>query len=575
MIFHDSQDISYRSPAGCVPAGGRVLLRIEADEAEACSLRLYRDGGGEAVLPMEKDGGSFGISLTMPPEGALLWYFFILTLEGGRQVCYGNNPEQLGGEGCLYEEGGDPQSFQITAYEPFEASEWFKAGPCYQIFPDRFARSGGCVTSEDLSRDPSKEALLTDAATGTKLEPWDKAPYYIKDESGRVSGWNFWGGNFRGIEEKLPYIKSLGCTSIYLNPIFKAASNHRYDTADYMQTDPLLGTEEDFRRLCEKAKELGIRIILDGVFNHTGSDSIYFDKLERYGNGAFAHTDSPYRNWYRFTPGVGPGYECWWGVDTLPGTNEDDPGFADFICGDSGVLEKWTSAGASGWRLDVADELPDSFIRKIRERVKSHPDTLLIGEVWEDASNKMSYGERRAYLQGRELDSVMNYPVRRLLIDFTNGEIGAQEAAGRLRSQWENYPRESVLSAMNLLGSHDRRRIMTALGSMEKLCFAVKLLYALPGVPTIYYGDEAGLTGASDPENRAAFPWGKEQGPLLDLYRRLGELRSSREALKTGDYSVKADGDDKLIVRRSCASGELVFEADRTDLSVKMFEKIE
>ncbi len=313
------------------------------------------------------------------------------------------------------------------------------------------------------------------------------------------------GRNARGIEEKLPYLASLGVTVLYLNPIFEAASNHRYDTADYTRVDPLLGRKKDFESLCEAARKRGIRIVLDGVFNHTGADSVYFDKFGNYG------TAEKYRSWFRFGDQYRHGYECWWDVPDLPNVEENDPSFREFLCGEDGVVRRWLRRGASGWRLDVADELPDSLIRDIRAAMKEEKeDSLLLGEVWEDASNKVSYGALREYFLGSELDATMHYPFRTAVLDFLLGKIHAQAACDAFWTIQEHYPKENLYAALNLIGSHDRARVLTVLGGdVNALKMAMFLQFALPGVPSIYYGDEAGMTGGTDPYNRGSFPWGK------------------------------------------------------------------
>lgn len=204
---------------------------------------------------------------------------------------------------------------------------------------------------------------------------------------------DFFGGNFQGITEKLPHIASLGATVLYLNPISKAFSSHRYDTGDYKTPDPMLGTEEDFATLCQEARKLGIHVILDGVFSHTGSNSLYFDRYRAFGgHGAYADPQSPYRSWYQFYH-YPDSYHCWWNFDTLPCVNKMDPTYLDYVIdGPDSVVAHWLRLGADGFRLDVVDELPDAFVLRLKRRIREiKPDALLIGEVWEDASNKIAY----------------------------------------------------------------------------------------------------------------------------------------------------------------------------------------
>jgi len=549
-VYHNSRLKDHREPFGAVQTGTEIRLALEAEgeNIENVRLLLWRD---EAAVPQFVDmkqtaAGRYEITVNAPETGCLLWYAFSVEIEedDSREVIYyGNNYEELGGEGCIWQT--EPHRYQITVYKAAEVPSWYRDGIVYQIFPDRFARD-----------DNWKERCLKDIESGRYgnggerrfvQEDWNTPAFYVRDENGRVTDWPIYGGSFKGIESKLDYLRSLGVTAIYLNPVVEAVSNHRYDTADYMKPDPALGTEEEFKELAEAAAERGIHLILDGVFSHTGSDSKYFD---RYGNyegvsvGAYRHEDSPYRSWYRFDENEPCGYRSWWGVDDLPEVEENDPGFRELITGEQGVIAHWMELGASGWRLDVADELPDSFIEAVRKRVKSSgEDSLLIGEVWEDASNKISYGERRRYLLGDELDGTMNYPLRTILLDYINYTIGSEGACDMLMSLKENYPEESFYGALNLIGSHDRERIITAMAAEEDYPSAVNkvkvlsaLQFALPGVPCIYYGDEAGLTGGVDPLNRNGFPWGYENLDLGYHYRMLGLIYDEHPVLKDGEF---------------------------------------
>lgn len=383
----------------------------------------------------------------------------------------------------------------------FHCPSWMKEGLMYQIFPDRFARSAKYHAPVQ-----NKAYILRD--------DWGGVPNHQPDEEGKVINNDFFGGNLLGIAEKLQYLSDLGVTVIYLNPIFEAFSNHRYDTADYKKIDPILGTEDDFRDLCRKAKELKIRIILDGVFNHTGSDSIYFNKYGRYDSlGAYQSKDSPYYSWYKFTD-YPDKYESWWGIDTLPHVNETDHSYMDFILNDDdSVVRYWLSLGASGFRLDVVDELPDEFLDRFREVVKKYDENaVIIGEVWEDAATKVSYGEKRRYLEGRQLDSVMNYPLRNGIINFLKGNITGKYLEETVESLKANYPETVFYGLMNILGTHDTKRILTVLEyekdedkAIRRLFVAIIIWAFMPGIPCIYYGDEIGMTGGKDPFNRGCF----------------------------------------------------------------------
>ena len=596
-IYHNSREEKYRKPFGAVPSGTAIELSVEVTGAapEDVRLMLWR---GDAGMPDFKDmrpvfGGitkdpgepdliRFSTTIEAPAEGCLLWYAFAFQMgsdDDRRYLYYGNNDRKTGGEGKLYFdyeiEGSGPPPFQITVYKEAPVPSWYRDGIVYQIFPDRFARDEAwkerCTDAiNKLNARPGGEKRILE-------EDWDREAYYIRDENNRVTGWPIYGGSFKGIEEKLDYLRSLGVTAIYLNPIFEATSNHRYDTADYMKPDPALGTEEEFSSLAAAAREKGIRIFLDGVFSHTGADSVYFDRFGNYdGTGAYHNVNSPYRSWYRFTDEEPSGYRSWWGVDDLPEVEENDPGFRELINGENGVISHWMDLGASGWRLDVADELPDSFIREVRSRVKqADPDGLLIGEVWEDASNKISYGERRRYFMGDELDGVMNYPLRSALLDYINYTVSSKQAGEMLLSLKENYPAENFYGGLNLIGSHDRERIITAMAAKEDYPSAVKkvrilsvLQYTLPGVPCIYYGDEVGLTGGVDPENRNAYPWKRENLDLGYHYRMLGLIYDEHPVLKGGDFDMLSGkygiGDDIFAFLRTDETEKVLVLANRS-----------
>jgi 4-alpha-glucanotransferase len=443
--------------------------------------------------------------------------------------------------------------FQLTVYEKdYKTPDFLKGGIMYQIFPDRFCKSG--KTHENV---PSDRIIRED---------WNGTPYYKPDQNGHVWNNDYFGGDFAGIQSKLPYLKELGVTCIYLNPIFESHENHHYNTANYMKTDPLLGTNEDFAELCAEAKKYGISIILDGVFSHTGADSIYFNKFNRYDSlGAYNSKESPYYDWYSFFE-YPNGYEAWWGIDTLPNVNENHPKYTEYICGDEGVLKYWLSLGAAGWRLDVADELPDEFLNNLRKSVKDYdPEKIIIGEVWEDATTKESYGVKRRYLLGQQLDSVMNYPFREAIINYVKGGT-PQNLEAAVMSILEHYPKPTVDVLMNFVSTHDIERAINRLGGescddkskdwmaerylsrdeyargKNLLKVAMALQFFLPGVPCIYYGDEAGLQGYKDPFNRRCYPWGKEDKELISYVKKLSHIRQFLKVMKDGKaYFVYMD----------------------------------
>lgn len=458
-----------------------------------------------------------------------------------------------------------PDPEQWTVYEAgYQTPDWFAKGACYQIFVDRFYRPGPFLPKSD-----GRERLLH--------QDWWEDPVVTQRPTDMKNN-DFFGGNLAGVREKLPYLKSMGVKTLYLTPIFEAASNHKYDTSDYRNVDPMFGDEQGLSALCREAAALDIRVILDAVFNHTGIDSVYFNAYGRYpGVGAAQSKDSAYFSWYTFTSWPDK-YDCWWGVYTLPTVNKADPGYQSFIIHQAdSVVRRWLKAGVSGYRLDVVDELPQEFVQPLRAAVKQEdPQALLLGEVWEDASNKISYGRRRQYFWGKELDGVMNYPARSAIISFVKGQIPADQCRDSLTQLYAHYARPAWQGMLNLLGSHDTARILNTLGCddaafqlgrMEKYAYrmspaeidrgkarlemAAMMLYMLPGSPCIYYGDEAGLQGCEDPMNRRPYPWGREDEELLAWYRQLGEMKAQNAALHTGGLELEADGPEVLILRRT------------------------
>lgn len=526
------------------------------------------DEEGETLVPMseERRGGCVRFTCELVPSmPEILWYSFEVRHADGNVSYYCSRDGRTGGEGVLSDKPGS--SFQVTVYrERATKPDWYKNGIVYQIFPDRYRRGSDW---RELSA-----AALSEVRNGPERvlrQDWYATPVYLRDGEGQVLAWDFYGGTLSGIREKLDHLKEMGVTALYLNPIFEASSNHRYDTADYLRIDPMLGDEEAFKTLCSDAETRGISIILDGVFNHTGCDSRYFNKYGNYPEvGAYQSEDSPYRSWYKISDD-GKSYCSWWGVGDLPDVNEDEPTYIDFIYGKpNGVVRRWLQDGARGWRLDVADELPEDFIAGIKDAVlDTKPDGLLLGEVWEDASNKISYGQLRHYLLGNELDSAMNYPLRDALLPFLTGDLSASDVAERLESLHENYPSEAFYSTLNLLGSHDRPRLLTVLGDAPgadtmseeergeyrlnpgsrglakgRLWLATLLQMTLPGVPCIYYGDDAGLEGYADPYNRAGYPWGREDQDTLAIYRNAIALRKEYPFFVDGDFETMSFGDD-------------------------------
>ena len=552
--YFDPRDTRCKTPFGAAPCSTEVRFTLFDDAFCGCELLVYREfAGAEDVCPLPPAEGGFSGAYTAPGEGELCWYVFRLTRWDGTLSYLGKNGLRPDRDGAA--------RWQLTVYEDTGTPDWFGRGVTYQIFPDRFRRTG----TPDVSGMVGRRWLH---------ESWDDQPVFRPDEDGQITNRDFFGGSLAGITEKLDYLQSLSVTTLYLNPIFEAASNHRYDTADYRAIDPLLGDEETFHTLCREAHKRGMRVMLDGVFNHTGSRSRYFNADGFYPElGAAQSQDSPYYDWYSFHPWP-TDYDAWWGVKTLPAVNEQRPAYRQFIFkGEDSVVRHWLRCGADGWRLDVADELPGDFIAGIRRAIEDEkPDGYLLGEVWEDGSNKVAYSQRRRYLLGRDTHGLMNYPLRTALLRWLGGGDAAEfrESMETLRA---NYPPAAFYGAMNFLGTHDTPRILTLLGAEhipaakeERAAFALSpaqlargraklrlagmLLYGFPGSPTLFYGDEAGMQGFEDPLNRGTYPWGREDTGLLDFFRALGRLRKERRSLQSGSLTyIYAQGGGLVITR--------------------------
>ncbi len=461
----------------------------------------------------------------------------------------------------------------------YEEPKKIRGGVIYHIFVDRFNRGG--------------EYAVPDGAKIVTGE-WKVIAEYPEYPGANLYNNKFYGGTLWGIIEKLDYIKSLGTTAIYLSPIFRAASNHKYDTADYMTVDPIFGGEPAFKALIKEAAKREIEIILDGVFNHTGSDSIYFNRYARYKElGAYQSKGSKYFDWYDFQNHPTK-YTCWWGIEILPRINHQNPECCNYFVGDGGVVDKYKKMGIYGFRLDVADELSDDFIAKIKNRLCSKTkDSILYGEVWEDASNKSSYDKRRHYYQGEELDGVMNYPLRAGIIDYLNGR-GIEKLCYALTDVTNNAPSRVLHNQMNLLGTHDTERILTIFGddditgltnhqlarlrmnpgkrnfAIKKLLCAYTILATMPGLPAIFYGDEAGLEGYRDPFNRMPYPWGSEDVRLLRHYKKMGNIRQENEVYKDGDFRLIHIDDEMLIFKRIGKRHDYVTVVNNSDKSLDL-----
>ncbi len=582
QLYHDSRDTEYRFPAGALPCGAAARLRLSVRSVgapEAVILRVWR-GDAEQRVPMALVAGEgeerrYEALLPAGEVPSLLWYRFEVDAAGER-LYYGNAHDHLGGVGCT----GTQDSYQLTVYDPaYDPPRWLREGVMYQIMVDRF-----------YNGDPTG-ALLRARDDVALHADWYEMPALHLQDNGDNQATDFFGGNLAGVRAKLPYLASLGVTVVYLNPVFAARSNHKYDTGDYERIDPMFGDEAAFSALCADAAEWGIRVMLDGVFSHVGEDSRYFNRFGRYpGLGAYQSKESPYYSWFTFRCHPDD-YVSWWGFHTLPEVREEEPGYVRYmLTGERAIVPGWLRRGASGWRLDVADELPMPFLRELRRQAKAaRAEAAVLGEVWEDASNKVAYGELRSYALGDTLDSVMNYPLREALIAFLLGRADAQAVKRRIDALQENYPTGLFYSLMNLLGSHDRARILNVLAGCDgeslpreqraelkldaaqravgrrRVRLMLRLIAALPGMPCVYYGDEAGVEGAADPFCRGTYPWGREDEAQLEFFRAQLTARRASKVLQLGVSTLLAPCEEVLVVVRRISGGVDAFGAPAED----------
>ena len=565
---------------GTVKSGSTLLIELSLSRKigdGGAVLRICKDGEAERDIPFRFGGTANGIdrySVEICPTKGL--YFWEILLLRGSETLFVSSINNEDFELCQYSKN----RFRLLAYDgDRKVPEWFWGSTIYQIFPDRFSKGSVSVPVRE-------DAVMSDDWSGSITQ-------YSDIPGGHVENNLFFGGTLWGVIEKLDYLKSLGVSVIYLNPIFEAYSNHKYDTGDYEKVDPMFGGDEALRALIAEADKRDIKLILDGVFNHTGSDSRYFNAKERYSAlGAYNSKASPYFGWYNFTDHPSD-YESWWGIKILPRLMHSNENCRRYFTGNNGIGERYVKMGIGGWRLDVADELSDSFLDEFSNAVKGSSDSeaVIIGEVWENAVDKVAYGNRRRYFTDGQLDSVMNYPLRNAIIEFcTSGN--ARWLYDTLTELYSSYPENSCNSLMNILGTHDTERILTRLASNLGECdnidemtntqkaelrlskkaynrakrmlrLASTLQFTVYGVPSVYYGDEVGLDGATDPFCRKTFPWGREDGDLLAHYKKLGEMRKRERVFADGDFCAFLAGDRSIGYRRHSRGDTVLVLASR------------
>lgn len=554
MLEYCPCDQLYKSRIGGIKANEPLSIFIKGDGLNA-TLILTKEGVGHVPVhyAMNRVRGGFAVELCITTAGLYFYHFVVDGVNFGA-----NDMLELTKDGCEF-----MQLVYDGEFRPL-------SGVIYQIMPDRFFADGAKIKA-------NMDRIYN--------ENWYAVPDFMPDTNGKYNN-EFFGGNLKGIVQKLDYLKELGVTYIYLNPIFKAPSNHRYDTGDYESIDEDLGTESDFDELIAKAKERGIGIILDGVFSHTGADSKYFNRYANYNSlGAFQSRQSQYFSWYKFIdfPNV---YKSWWGFETLPEVEETSPEYMTYILGENGIVDKWEKKGIAGWRLDVADELPDEFLAEFRKK----SNVTVIGEVWENAARKFAYGFRRQYFLGKQLDGVTGYPLRTAIIEYiTQGNNALLRKT--VRELINDYPHETLISSMSLLGTHDTTRILTALSSDETPCDkagkskyvqsdidqAIKRLklasliqYMLPGIPCLYYGDEAGVYGHEDPFCRKCYPWGRENRSLVNHYIMLGQIRKKYASVFCGSAIEHSFSEEVFVLTRSDGNISLTLTVNLSQDEIKV-----
>lgn len=660
MLYHNTWDSLYKYPFGVVAKGTDVTVRMHAQKGDLQYARVLvrnTNTNRSDLYNMEKVStitlheevdiweGTF-----TPDEIGVYGYKFIAG--DGDAVKYYCEDGNEGKTGTVGDKNG--LFFQLTVYDKgYKTPDWMKEAVVYQIFPDIF-------NNGDTSNDSAK----TNARGEEPIEvqkSWNSLPdnprlgeNNIDDIDGAYSGdgiWSndFFGGDIKGIQEKLDYLQSLGVNTLYLNPIAMAASNHKYDATDYKSLDPMFGTEKDFKEFTSELKSRGIHLIVDGVFNHVGDDSIYFDRYGKYNTvGAYEYwsyvydlmnnegidqevamtkaeeyfvesgqtfSEEKWHLWFNIknskvdvgTTNERYDYQGWWGYDSLPefksltkdeaielGLAKEDDEFVNkasewnnkelvnYIYKDEdSVAKQWINWGADGWRLDVANEVDTIFWNDFRVEMKAHNEnTLILGEIWDDASK---------YFIGDQYDSVMNYRIRAALIDYLkNGN--ATRLNDTLMAVYEDYPEEAFYALMNLMGSHDVARAIYILGGgsdsseraelgsydenlgKQRLKLAALFEFGYAGAPTIYYGDEAGVTGSKDPDCRRSYPWGNEDTSLISFYESIGTIRKeNKDLFSHGDLTTLYTGDEDVYVYgRSYKDNHAVVAINPTNTDAKV-----
>ncbi|TLS35605.1 amylopullulanase [Pseudalkalibacillus caeni] len=628
-LYHNTWEKAYRIPFGAVKAGEEVTLRIASKQDDLTQANVYlknNNTGTSKLLSMKKAGTANGQDFweaTFVPEAKGVYGYKFIVHDQEAKAEYGEDTAE-GNTGKATD--SNAELFQLTVFDPgYQTPDWMKESVVYQIFPDRFFNGNATNdTAKETARgnEPIEHRDWTQLPDNPRLV--DKEGY----NGDEIWSNDFFGGDVKGIQEKLDYIQSLGVNTIYMNPVAKAASNHKYDATDWKSIDPMFGSPEEFKAFTDELENRGMHLIMDGVFNHVGDDSIYFDRYGKYetvgayeywsliydlmnekgltedeakaearsqleAEGQVFNDEYGFHNWFNIKNEKVTGedgkehydYQAWWGFDSLPEI-ESVPGdavnydselnnqkFADYIMYDEdSAAKKWITNGGSGWRLDVANEVDMEFWREFRKELKADEfagtgatlkegeKPLILGEIWDDASK---------YFLGDQYDSVMNYRFEQAIMGFLKSG-NATSTDAQLTAVKEDYPKEAYYALMNLMGSHDTPRAVYVLGGgtdsyekaefdpnynhelgVKRLKLASIIQMGYPGAPTIYYGDEAGVTGSKDPDDRRTYPWGNENQDLIAHYQKVGKVRTSNAGLFAyGDIeTLYAEGDVYAFAR--------------------------
>ena len=572
---------SVGTPLGChaFNSGSDITVSLSVEGAGCDNIWFYIGNDERVIMGREISSAPYCCGFTAEitlntaelgaPDG-LYFCHFEFTWQGRRYyTAFDHN------ENCYLAEHFVNETQILVYNEKYALPDWIYGGVIYQIFPDRFARGGDVVRRQDAVYN----------------EDWENGiPEHPARAGDAFPNNTHFGGTLYGVSDKLDYLVSLGVNCIYLNPVFEAYSCHKYDTADFLSVDRSFGGDAALSDLIEKAHDRGIKVVLDGVFNHVGNDSIYFDAYGKFGDGACSSKQSPYYDWFTFNE-YPDKYESWWGITNLPRIVRCES-YIRFITEE--VIPKYMKMGIDGWRLDVVDELEGDFLERIVAAIKSYKsDAIVIGEVWEDASNKIAYDERKRYFRGSQLDSVTDYPIRNAVIDFVkygNSELFAETVS----TLYRHYPPHKLAALVNYLGSHDTERIATVLGGIpeteleysqlaatrmpdevrgktkELLKQAYLLLAALPGVPCIFYGDEIAMEGYRDPFNRRTFPSAGFEDDYSSFFARVNNIRRNESLFTSKEMQIIRESEGVVRIIRTDGSRYLTVLANMSDNSCEM-----